>query len=247
MGVLWGLGGRLGSGLIRYASLVARGSGVLSRRLAIRVCQPGPVAFQRAMTSGGKRRLIICFGLTDLGLPAFLKTVRANISSVISGKSSYSSGLMTCASTRRRSERKVRCEAGLLTIVGLSHAEDMTHCATRGVPDDHQAALEDSETDDPCLSIVLPLVFDLGSQPIEDQCGILEVKSTMGQCPLALGGIVGDAHGINVYTKIALGKRVRLRGRTSGSAAGEGEKACPILRRQAQRLRFKVFDGNGHA
>ena len=40
------------------------------------------------MTSGGNRRLIICLGLADLGLPAFLKTARANISSVISTRGS---------------------------------------------------------------------------------------------------------------------------------------------------------------
>ena len=171
----------------RQASLDGRGSGTLARRSAIRVCQPGPVAFQRAMTSGGKRRLIICFGFGDLGRPAFLKTVRANISSVISGSSSYSSGSMTCASTRLRSEPKVRREAGLLTIVGLSHAEDVTHRATRGVADDHQAVPQHSKAEDPGLPVVPPLVFDLGGQSIEDQCGILEVKSAVGQSPLALG------------------------------------------------------------
>ncbi len=56
------------------APLVTRGAGTVSRRFAIRVCQPGPVAFQRAMTSGGKRRLIICLGWANFGLPAFLKT-----------------------------------------------------------------------------------------------------------------------------------------------------------------------------
>lgn len=173
----------------------------------MRVCQPGPVAFQRAMTSGGRRRLIICRGLADFGLPAFLKTVRANSSSVISGSSSYSSGLMTCASTRLRSEPKVRRKAGLLTFVGLSHAENMAYCAPRRVPDDYQAALEHAEADDPGLSVVLPLVFDLGSQAIKDRSGIVKVKSAVGKSPVALGWIVGDAHRINVYTESMLCNR----------------------------------------
>ena len=158
------------------------------------------------MTSGGKRKLIICFGFADLGLPAFLNTVRANISSVISGSSSYSSGLTTCASTRLRSEPKVRREASLLTVVSLSHAEDMTCSATWRVSDDHQAILQDSEADDPRLSVVLALVFDFGSQSVEDLRGILEIKSTVGQSPLALCRIVGDAHYISVYTKKRRGK-----------------------------------------
>lgn len=146
----------------------------------MRVCQPGPVAFQRAMTSGGRRKLIICRGLADFGRPAFLKTARANISSVISGSSSYSSGLMTCASTRLRSEPKVRRKASLLTFVGLTHAENMAYCAARRVPDDYQAVLKYPEADDPRLSVILPHVFDLGSQSGEDSCGIVKVKSTVG-------------------------------------------------------------------
>jgi hypothetical protein len=36
---------------------------------AIRVCQPGPVAFQRANVSGGKRREINVRALPDFGRP----------------------------------------------------------------------------------------------------------------------------------------------------------------------------------
>src|SRR5262245_31656283 len=59
--------------------------------LAIRVCQPVPVALQRFSTSGGKRILIATFGFADLGrptrLPPRLSTARASISSVSSGSS----------------------------------------------------------------------------------------------------------------------------------------------------------------
>ena len=83
----------------------------------------------------------------------------------------------------------------------------MAGCAARRVPDDYQTALKNSEADDSCLSVVLPLVLDLGSQSIEDRSGIVEVKSAMDQCPVALWWIVGDAHRISVYTKMPLGKR----------------------------------------
>jgi hypothetical protein len=83
----------------------------------------------------------------------------------------------------------------------------MAHCATRGVPDDHQAALKHSEADDPRLSVVLPLVFDLGSQSIEDQRGVLKVEPAVDQSPIALGGIVGYAHAIIVYTIMPRGMR----------------------------------------
>ena len=83
----------------------------------------------------------------------------------------------------------------------------MAYCAAWRVPDDYQAILKYSEADDPGLSVVLPLVFDLGSQPVEDRRGIVEVKSAVGQSPFALGWIVGDAHRISVYTEMPLGKR----------------------------------------
>ena len=79
-------------GLINQVSLAPAGKGMRSSRLAMRVCQPGPVAFHLSITSGASRRLIICFGLTDLGRPAFLKTARHSMSSVSSGSSSYYSG-----------------------------------------------------------------------------------------------------------------------------------------------------------
>jgi hypothetical protein len=172
----------------------------------MRVCQPGPVAFQRAITSGGSRRLIICRGLTDLGLPAFLKTVLANISSVISGSSSYSSGWITCTSTRLRSEPKVRREAGLFTFVGLPHAENMAHFPTRCVPNDHQAATKQPEADDSYLSIVLPLVLCFGGQAIKDSRRILEVESSISQGPSTLGRVVGDAQALIVCTERPFGK-----------------------------------------
>jgi hypothetical protein len=73
---------------------------------AIRVCHPGPVARQRSMTSSVRRIEISLFGFSDLGRPPLLTTSRANISSVSSGRSSYSAGSMTCLSTRFMSEPK---------------------------------------------------------------------------------------------------------------------------------------------
>jgi hypothetical protein len=76
----------------------------------------------------------------------------------------------------------------------------MAYCASWRVPDDYQTVLKYPEADDPGLSIVLPLVLYLGSQSIEDKSSIVEVKSAVGQGPLALRRIVGDAHRISVYT-----------------------------------------------
>src|SRR5882672_9717893 len=65
----------------------------LLRRSAKRVCQPGPVAFQRSITSAGRRSEISLRGFGDKGLPPLFTFARASMSSVSSGSSSYSSGL----------------------------------------------------------------------------------------------------------------------------------------------------------
>jgi hypothetical protein len=62
----------------------------LPRRSAIRVCQPGPVAFQRSITSAGNRNVRSFRGLAATGRPRFFTTMRPSISSVSSGPSSYS-------------------------------------------------------------------------------------------------------------------------------------------------------------
>ena len=89
----------------------------------------------------------------------------------------------------------------------------MAYCAARRVPDDYQAVLKHSEADDPGLSVVFPLVFDFGSQSIEERSGIVEVKSAVGQSPVAFGWIVGDSHRISVYTEMPLCKRGAEKGR----------------------------------
>lgn len=66
-----------------------------ARRSAMRVCQPGPVAFHRAITSAGNRRDINLRGFVDTGLPPFLIFARFSICSVNSGSSSYSTAFTT--------------------------------------------------------------------------------------------------------------------------------------------------------
>jgi hypothetical protein len=55
---------------------------------AIRVCQPGPVAFQRANVSGGKRREIDVRALPDFGRPRGFNILAALAAPKISGNTS---------------------------------------------------------------------------------------------------------------------------------------------------------------
>jgi hypothetical protein len=53
-------------------------------------------------------------------------------------------------------------------IVGLSHAEDVAHRATRGVADDDQPAGQQAEAEDPAFTTFLAHVLDLDRQSFED-------------------------------------------------------------------------------
>lgn len=87
----------------------------------------------------------------------------------------YSDGLMTCALTRAKSELKVWREAGLLTIVCLSHAEDVANRATRGIANYYKSACKQTEAENSAFTEIFPLVFDFNRRALEHRLGIFEV------------------------------------------------------------------------
>src|SRR4029077_8813932 len=133
---------------------------VLVRRSAMRVCQPGPVAFQRAMTSAGSRSEMSFLGLSERGRPPFFTLARASMSAVSCGSSRYSLALTTCASTRARSDFKVRREAFLFAAIGFPHAENAATVPAWSVTNHHHASFEMPVTNDASLGIVLTRVFN---------------------------------------------------------------------------------------
>ena len=88
----------------------------------------------------------------------------------------------------------------MLTIVGLSHAEDMALRATRGVAHNHHSALQLAEADDATFTVLLANILDLDRHTLEDNGCVLEVQATLIKCLLALGWIEGDSHRVSVYT-----------------------------------------------
>ena len=160
----------------------------------MRVCQPGPVAFHRSMTSTGSRSEICLRGLAETGLPPFLSVPRANISSVSSGSSSYSSAVIACASTRARSDFKGRRDPDPFAFICSSHTEDMAIRATRRVANDNHSPAEDAKANDALLAVLLSSVFHFERDAREYQFGIIEVKSSFHQRASTLGWIVGDCH-----------------------------------------------------
>jgi len=78
--------------------------------------------------------------------------------------------------------------------------------ATRRVAHDNQSLGEKTEADDPLLTILAALIFNFKRGPGKHMQSVLKIQAALDQDPLALGGIVGDSHKVNVVTKTVSGK-----------------------------------------
>jgi hypothetical protein len=110
----------------------------------------------------------------------------------------------------------------LLTVVGLSHAEDVANRATRRVSDDDQSVSEATVADDPALAVVPAGVVHLDGRSSKDDQSIFEVEPALSQCLLSLGWVEGQSHEDIVSTKT-----------TRSKAAAEGR----VVRRLTFELR----------
>src|SRR6266498_2306147 len=137
------------------------------------------------MTSTGRRIEMSLRGLAERGRPPLLTTARDKALADSSGSSLYSCGRMMWASTLRRSDFKVRRETSFFTIVGLSHAEDVTRGAPRRVPNYDQSTSEQAITDDARFTVISARVLDLNCSAREDNRCIFEVEPTLTQCLVA--------------------------------------------------------------
>ena len=118
-------------------------------------------------------------GLAERGRPPLFTTARDNALADSSGSSLYSCGRMMCASTLRRSDFKVRRETSFLTIVGLSHAENVTCGAPRCVPDYDQSTSEQAIADNARFTVVPARVLELNRGTSEDNRCVFEVEPTL--------------------------------------------------------------------
>ena len=89
----------------------------------------------------------------------------------------------------------------MLTIIGLSHAEDMANRATGGVSDYHQPALKAAiADDDSSLTVIFAQVLNFHRVAFEDVQSVLNVQPPFFQRPLALVGVIGNAYQVIVST-----------------------------------------------
>lgn len=174
---------------------------VVARRSAIRVCQPGPVAFQRASTSAGSLIVMSLRGLDDMGLPPRFTLPRFNASLVSCGNSRYSFARILCASTRAILDFKVRGDALFLAVIGLPHAKNVSGCVSRGVSDYHHSASEQAVADNARFAVVFSLVFKFKCDSFKNKRCIFEIKPSLSESLSTFGRIEGYQRLINVTTE----------------------------------------------
>jgi hypothetical protein len=101
---------------------------------------------------------------------------------------------------RAKSEPKVRREASLLTMIGLSHAEHVANRATRCVPNDNHSVFQMAVANDPGFAVVFASVLNLDGCSIEDGQGVLKVETALSEGLLSFGWIEGHSHADSVST-----------------------------------------------
>lgn len=117
-------------------------------------------------------------GLSSTGRPAFLITALANISSVSSGRSSYSDASTTCASNFFRSLFKERTVFVLLTWIRLSHTKNMPRIAALRIANNHHPTLQCPETNNPNFFVIFSSVLDFDGLAVKHNCCVFEAKPT---------------------------------------------------------------------
>lgn len=69
----------------------------------------------------------------------------------------------------------------MLTVICLSHAENVASRATLGVADDNHSTTENAVADDPWLTVVFASIFYFDSHAFEHKNSVLEVKAAISQ------------------------------------------------------------------
>ena len=79
-------------------------------------------------------------------------------------------------------------------MVGLSHAENVTRCASRRVADDDEAAGQQPVANDAGFAVASARVLDFHRGAFEDDYCVFEIQASISQRACTLGGVEGDAH-----------------------------------------------------
>jgi hypothetical protein len=159
----------------------------------MRVCQPGPVAFHEAMTSGGSRRDSNCFGFASRGLPR-----RTTFCPRRSSASSIQESVISGAS----SLLEVRTEPFRFALMAMPLADDPAGRPPRRPDEHHQARVKPPGRDVTALAVIVAIVGARQMQSGEHFPGPTHVQSPLVQRLQPLCGVTGDAHLFTVATLI---------------------------------------------
>lgn len=137
---------------------------------AIRVCQPGPVAFQRANVSGGNRSEINVRALPDFGLPRGFNILAAVPAAKISGNTSRALRARAKVSfVHSGFSRSAFWGLGLrfisfdLAFVGLAQADHMHLVAPRREYHHMQPILDQTQRLKPAFTVVLSKISTMSA------------------------------------------------------------------------------------
>ena len=141
---------------------------------AMRVCHPGPVAFQRAMVSGCNLRLIATFECADLGRPRGLSMAAAVRAPKIFGKTSLAGRAFAIMAVvhsgfSRAGFLGLACffMASHLTFISFAQTDDPRLAVAWGKNHAMQPILDEARHAVTVFSVVFTLVFpDQSRRPV---------------------------------------------------------------------------------
>lgn len=178
---------------------------------AIRVCQPGPLAFHRASVSGGIRRLMDTFASGNFGRPLGLNNCVAATLPRISGKTSAAgrarlkSAEVSSRTSPSRSVNGLRFPIfPCLSCIRLAKTDYTDSIDDRRETQHVEPSVQISDRHEPPLRIGKTRIFDDGrAGPVEFRRP-RERQAAPSDIPRILGGIETDVHGawyIRIYGK----------------------------------------------
>lgn len=167
----------------------------------MRVCHPGPVAFQRASVSGGKRMEIDVRAVPDFGRPRGFSNRLAAGAPNTSGSTSLAGfafanvAFVHCGfSTFFRDLTGLRFIASDLTPICLAETDHVNAPRTRRKHQRVQPTSDQSECLESSLSVVSTGVFDHKRTVPFKLFDQLKRKTALGDVPLVLSRIKADGH-----------------------------------------------------
>jgi len=182
---------------------------VRARTAAMRVCQPGPLAFQRASVSGAIRRLMATLAFGDFGRPrgfsrraaAFLPTILGSTSAA--GRARLKSAAVHSGfSSSINSGLGLRFIASYLSGVGSAQTDDVDLAGAEREYQHMQPVVNKAQRLETLFSVIPARIFQYqGAGPVKIRRPC-ERQTAPGDVPRILSGVETDLHVFNVYAYI---------------------------------------------